>query len=50
MGSNAKVPSSGPPSEDADDGETNLGDLLSGRLSGVDVDSVEAVREVRERE
>jgi hypothetical protein len=50
MGSNARVPSSGPSSEDDTEQNPKLGDLLSGRLSEVDVDSVTAVREVRERE
>lgn len=49
MGSNAKVPSSDPSSEDDDGGAVDLGDLISGRLSDVDVDSVGAVRDVRER-
>lgn len=48
MGSTARIPSSEPSEED--EKEVRLGDLLAGRLSDVDVDSVEAVRELRERE
>lgn len=36
--------------EDESDRDRRLGDLLAGRLDDVDVDSVEAVREVRDRE
>jgi len=50
MGSPATIPTDaerdGEPSED--DGP-NLGDLLSERLGDIDIDSVEAVRDVRER-
>jgi len=50
MGSPATIPTDaerdGEPPED--DGP-NLGDLLSGRLGDIDIDSVEAVRDVRER-
>lgn len=37
------------PTEDIEDEQTKLGELLAGRLSDIDVDSVEAVRELRER-
>lgn len=50
MGSNARVPSSGPPSDDDNETDSKLGDLLSGRLSDVEINSVTAVRDVRERE
>lgn len=50
MGSTANVPSSEPPTGSDDEREANLGDLLSGRLADIDVDSVETVREARERE
>lgn len=33
--------------DDADDNTAKLGDVLSGRLADVDLDSVEAVRDVR---
>lgn len=36
--------------ESEDDEAPRLGDLLSGRFSGVSLDSVESVRGVRERE
>jgi len=49
MGSNARVPSSDSSSEDTGGNDVALGDLLSGRLADVDVNSVEAVREFRER-
>ncbi|WP_164974620.1 hypothetical protein [Halegenticoccus tardaugens] len=38
------------PREDVDGDPEQLGDVLRGRLSDVPVDSVEAVRDVRERE
>lgn len=50
MGSYARAPDWGDDSSDDDTSETQLGDLLSGRLADVDVDSVEAVREERRRE
>lgn len=50
MGSYATPPASNSDSDDTDDDSLRLGDLLSGRLSDVDIDSVEAVRDERERE
>ena len=50
MGSHAVVPNDEDPTEEADTTRGTLGDLLAGRLSDVRVDSVEAVREIRERE
>lgn len=32
-----------------DDADRKLGDVIAGRFSGLDVDSVESVRELRER-
>jgi hypothetical protein len=49
MGNRVGSPPVSNPTEDVDDEQTKLGDLLVGRLSNVDVDSVEAVRELRER-
>lgn len=49
MGSYATPPDWSKPSDEDDQSAEKLGDLLSGRLSGVDIDSVEAVREARER-
>jgi hypothetical protein len=49
MGSYATPPNwTDEPSDD--DREQRLGDLLSGRLADVNVDSVEAVRDERRRE
>lgn len=48
MGSFATPPDWFEPS-DADEPTEKLGDLLSGKLSEVTIDSVEAVREERER-
>ncbi|WP_157533992.1 hypothetical protein [Halobacterium hubeiense] len=45
MGSKARVPSSGPSDDDDTEKDAKLGDLLSGRLSEVDVDSVTTVHE-----
>lgn len=45
MGSYATPPDRPDPPDEA---KTKLGDLLSGRLADVEVDSVEAVREERE--
>jgi hypothetical protein len=51
MGSYATPPTSNSSaSDDEDDESPRLGDLLSGRFSDVTVDSVEAVRDERERE
>jgi hypothetical protein len=49
MGSYATPPGCTRPSDQPDESRAKLGDLLSGRLADVDVDSVEAVREDRER-
>ncbi|WP_460919037.1 hypothetical protein [Salinarchaeum chitinilyticum] len=49
MGNRVGSPPVSNPTEDIEDGQRKLGDLLAGRLSDVDVDSVEAVRELRER-
>lgn len=49
MGTYASPPEWTGPPDDAEADETRLGDLLSGRLADVEVDSVEAVREERER-
>lgn len=35
--------------DDIEDEDIKLGDFLAGRLADVDVDSVEAVRDLRER-
>jgi len=37
------------PVDEDDESADKLGELLSGRLTEVDIDSVEAVREARER-
>ncbi len=51
MGSYARAPSwSEEPVDERDESEIQLGDLLSGRLADVDIDSVEAVRDERKRE
>ena len=52
MGTKANLDSGEPPGRgggggDGEDGQ--LGDVLSGRLADIDIDSVEAVRDVRER-
>lgn len=49
MGSYATPPDWSEPTDENDESAAKLGDLLSGRLAEVDVDSVEAVREARER-
>lgn len=49
MGSYATLPDWGNSGDEADETTANLGDVLSGRLSDVEIDSVEAVRDVRER-
>jgi len=38
------------PSSETEDGSQRLGDILSGRLSDIDIDSIEAVRDEREPE
>lgn len=38
------------PREEATEPKGNLGELLGGRLSHISIDSVEAVREIREGE
>jgi hypothetical protein len=50
MGSYASPPDWSEPSDEDDETGPRLGDLLSGRLSNVSVDSVAAVRAERERE
>lgn len=50
MGSHATLPDTAERDDEPADGDGGkLGDLLSGRLGDVDIDSVEAVRDVRER-
>ncbi|WP_169302360.1 hypothetical protein [Halorientalis salina] len=49
MGSYATPPDWSTPTDEDDQSAVKLGDLLSGRLADVDIDSVEAVREARER-
>ena len=49
MGSYATPPDWIDSGNEADSPAAKLGDVLSGRLSDVDIDSVEAVRDVRER-
>lgn len=49
MGSHATLPDSADRDDEPANREEKLGDLLSGRLGDVDIDSVEAVRDVRER-
>jgi|GEM_PF-1764135 len=49
MGTHATPPEWGGASDETDDTSAKLGDALSGRLADVDIDSVEAVRGVRER-
>lgn len=50
MGSYAAVPGDDGPTDETGGERPKLGDLLSGRLSDVEVDSVTAVREARERD
>jgi hypothetical protein len=50
MGSYATPPNWTDGSSDNDESRPQLGDLLSGRLADVDVDSVAAVRDERRRE
>ena len=50
MGSYATPPNWTDESSDGDESQPRLGDLLSGRLADVDVNSVEAVRDERRRE
>lgn len=50
MGSFATLPNWTDDASDKDEPRTPLGDLLSGRLADVDIDSVEAVRDERRRE
>ncbi|MFD1571906.1 hypothetical protein [Halorubrum laminariae] len=49
MGSYATPPDWSRQTDGDDESGDKLGDLLSGRLADVDVDSVAAVRETRER-
>lgn len=49
MGSYATPPDWVDSDDEADETTAKLGDVLSGRLADVDIDSVEAVRDVRER-
>lgn len=49
MGSYATPPDWAESGDESDDTAAKLGDVLSGRLADVDIDSVEAVRDVRER-
>jgi hypothetical protein len=49
MGSYAAVPDDDSTEETGGE-QSRLGDLLAGRLTDVEVDSVEVVREARERE
>ena len=50
MGSFATPPNWTDDSSDKDEPRPRLGDLLSGRLADVDLDSVAAVRDERNRE
>ena len=50
MGSRARIPPSEFSEQDDSDVEGALGDVLSGRFADVSIDSVDAVRDVRERE
>ncbi len=47
MGSYATPPDWAESGDKSDDTAAKLGDVLSGRLADVDIDSVEAVRDVR---
>lgn len=49
MGSYATLPDWSDSNEKGEESAAGLGDVLSGRLADVEVDSVEAVREARER-
>lgn len=49
MGSYATPPDWADSDDEGDSASAKLGDVLSGRLSDVDIDSVEAVRDVRQR-
>ncbi|MGQ4555636.1 hypothetical protein [Halobellus sp. GM3] len=49
MGSYATPPDWADSGDEADSTAAKLGDVLSGRLADVDIDSVEVVRDVRER-
>lgn len=49
MGSYATPPGWTDSGDESDEPSAKLGDTLSGRLADVEVDSVEAVRDVRER-
>jgi len=49
MGSYAMPPDWTDSGDEGDSATAKLGDVLSGRLADVDIDSVEAVRDVRER-
>ena len=49
MGSYATPPDWVDAGDESDEPSARLGDVLSGRLADVEVDSVEAVRDVRER-
>jgi len=49
MGSYATPPDWSRQNDRDDESGNKLGDLLSGRLADVDIDSVAAVRETRER-
>ncbi len=49
MGSYATPPDWSRQTDGDDESGDKLGDLLSGRLADVDIDSVAAVRETRER-
>jgi len=48
MGSQVNIPDLSGPSDGSNDNDLGLGDLVSGRLDDVDIDSVTAVRELRE--
>jgi len=50
MGSHVNSPDLSRSVDESDDVDVKLGDLLSGRLADVDVDSVAAVRELREKQ
>lgn len=49
MGSCTTPPDGTDSGDEADETTAKLGDVLSGRLADVDIDSVEAVRDIRER-
>lgn len=51
MGSYARAPSwEDKPTDEGDGPQPQLGDMLSGRFTDVDIDSVAAVRDERNRE